>query len=65
MCGDQMRAIHGEFPFEAEVSFRTRMGVLRDEGKKKRAGPDLLADRLIPGVPAPQLALVEPHFGSR
>src|SRR5271169_2403301 len=38
------------------------MGMLRDDGDEERAGLDLLADQLIPGITATQLALVEPDF---
>ena len=59
---DQMRAIDRELPFEPEVPLGPLMGVFRDDGNKERAGLDLLADRLIPGIPASQLALIEKHL---
>src|ERR1700751_2191993 len=62
--GHEMAAIDRELPFEPEIPFGPIMGVLGDDGKKQGAALDLLADRLIPGVSAPQLALVEPDFDS-
>src|SRR5579871_3245005 len=59
---DQIRAIDRELPFEPEVPLGPLMGVFRDDWNKERAALDLLADRLVPGVPAPQLALVEPNL---
>jgi hypothetical protein len=41
------------------------MGVSGDDGDEERAGLDLLMDRLVPGIPAPKLALVEPDLNAR
>jgi hypothetical protein len=38
------------------------VSVLRDDRDEQRTGLDLLADRVVPGVPAPQLALIEPDL---
>ena len=57
-----MRAIDRELPLEAEIPLDAIVRGARDNGKEQGAGLDLPADRLVPGVPAPQLAFVEPDF---
>jgi hypothetical protein len=61
----EVRAINRQLPFKTEVPLTTIVRGVRDYREKQGAGLDLLADRLIPGVPAPQLALVEPDFDAR
>jgi hypothetical protein len=59
-----MAAINRELPFEPEVSLGPFMRVSRDDWDEERTGLDLFADGLIPSIPAPQLALVEPNFNA-
>jgi hypothetical protein len=61
---DQVRAIDPEFPLEAEIPLDPIVRGLRDDWEEQGAGLDLLADRGVPGVPTPQLALVEPNLDS-
>lgn len=60
--GHEVRAVLGQFPFEAEVAFEPRLGVGGDDGHEERAVGDLPADFAIPRVATAQLALVEPHL---
>jgi hypothetical protein len=57
-------AINRQLPFETEEPFTAIMRGTRDDREEQGAALDLLADQLIPGVPAPQLALVEPNLDS-
>ena len=59
---DQVGAIDRELPLETEIPLDAIVRVVRDDREEQGAGLDLLADRLVPGVPAPQLALVEPNL---
>ena len=58
----QMAAVDREFPLETEVAFIAGVRAAGDDREEERAGLDLLADRLVPGIPAAQLALVEPDL---
>jgi len=58
----EVRALLGEPPFEPEVSFRPRLGVVGNERQEERAIADLPADRLVPDIAAAQFALVKPHL---
>ena len=58
----QVGALVRKAPFEPKVAFLPRLRVGGDEGDEQRAVADFAPDFLIPGIPAPQLALVEPHF---
>jgi hypothetical protein len=49
-----------ETPFQPKVTFKSLLGVLRDQRDEQRAVVDLLTDLPIPGVATAQLALVEP-----
>ena len=60
-----VRPIDGEFPLPAEVAFEPLVRVLGDDRNEQRAVVDLLEDGSVRGIPAPQLALVEPHFDAR
>jgi len=51
-----------EVPLEPEIAFMPRGRIGRDDRNKERAVVDLAADFLIPHIPAPKLALVEPNF---
>ncbi len=63
LVGSQkVRTIDREFPFKTEVALDPGMRILRDDRDEERTGLDLPADRGIPGVPASQVALVEPDF---
>ena len=57
-----MAAVDREFPLETEVAFIAGVRAAGDDREEERAGLDLLADRLVPGIPAAQLALVEPDL---
>src|SRR4029079_1949155 len=57
----QVRALDRELPLQPEVALAARIRVRRDERDEQRALADLLADRRVPGVPAAELVLVEPH----
>jgi hypothetical protein len=56
------RAVGGLTPFPAKIAFRPALGDGGDERKEEDAIPDLAADFLVPGVAAPQFALVEPDL---
>jgi hypothetical protein len=58
----EVTAINRQLPLKTEVPFTAIVRSARDDRNEKRAGLDLLADRPVPGVPAPQLALVEPDL---
>src|ERR1700691_3515634 len=60
-----MRAIDRELPFEAEITFGANTRVFRYDRNEQRAGLDLISDRVVPGIAAAQLALVEPHLDAR
>jgi hypothetical protein len=57
-----VRTIDRELPFKAEVSFDPSVRIRGDDWNEEGALADLLADLAIPGVPAPQFALVEPDL---
>src|ERR1700728_4051465 len=59
-----MATVYGELPFKPEVSLTTSVGVFRDHRHEQGAVLDLPSDRRIPGIAAPQLALVEPDLDS-
>ncbi len=46
-------------PFTTEVALVTSVRVRGDEGHEENTVVDLVADLLIPPVPAPQLVLIE------
>jgi hypothetical protein len=58
----EVRALLGEVPFEAEVALCPRLRPRGNDRHEERAVADLLADLLVPDIPAPQLALVEPDL---
>ena len=60
----EVTAINRQLPFQTEVPLTAIVRGVRDDRHEQRAGLDLLTDRLVPGVPAPQLALVEPNLDS-
>jgi hypothetical protein len=49
---DEMRAIHRQLPFQAEIALRTSAGVCGNDGYEQVAGLDLLPDRGIPCIAA-------------
>ncbi len=56
------RALDRQAPFPAEITFEARLGSRRDDRHEIIAFADLLADLLVPGVAAAELALVEPDI---
>ena len=54
-----MGALIRQVPLKAEIAFMPRGRVGRNDRNKEGAVVDLAPDLLIPGVPAPQLALIE------
>src|SRR5215467_11286832 len=57
-----MRTVDRELPLETEVPLVALLRVRRDDCDEQPTVVDLLPDAMIPGVPASQLALVEPDF---
>jgi hypothetical protein len=62
---DQVRPVNRELPFEAEVPLDAIVRVLREHRDKQDTRLDLLADRLVPDIPAPERTLIKPDFDSR
>ena len=60
-----MASVNGEFPLEPKIPLGAIVGGVRDDRDEQGTGLDLLADRGVPGVPAPQFALIEPNLDSR
>jgi hypothetical protein len=52
-------AINRQLPFKAKVPLAAIVRGVRDDRNEQRAALDLLADLLIPRVPAAQFALIE------
>jgi len=65
IVGAQMRALHGELPFQPEVALTAGLGVAPDRRHEQGAHADLPADRGIPRILAAQLVLVEPDPDAR
>ena len=61
-CPSSGGAIDSELPLKTEISLVALVRVTGDDWEEKGASLDLPADRLIPDVPAPELALVEPDL---
>src|SRR5271156_7118333 len=59
------RPFDRQAPFTTEIAFEARLGPSRDDRHEVIAFADLLADLLIPGVAAPELALVEPDIEAK
>ena len=59
VLGHVMGAFDGEIPLVPKVTFKPLLGVLGDNRDKEDAVVDLVADLLVPRIPAPQLALIE------
>ena len=59
---DEVRALIGEPPLQSEIAFQARLGALGDDRHEQSAVLDLLSNLLIPGIPSPQLALIEPNL---
>jgi hypothetical protein len=57
-----MRAVNRELPFEVKVTLSASARARRNDRNEKGAGLDLLPDRRIPGVAAPELTLIEPDL---
>ena len=62
--GHEVRLLHGELPFEAEISLSPLLRPLGDDGQEERALRYLAPDLLVPGIPTAQLALVEPNLNA-
>jgi hypothetical protein len=60
----EVTAINRQLPFGTEVALTAIVRGVRDDRQEQGAGLDLLADRLVPRIPAPQFALVEPDFNA-
>jgi hypothetical protein len=60
-----MGAIHCQLPLPAKVAFQTLLCVTGDDWNEECAIPFTGSDRLIPGIAAAQLALVEPDLDAR
>src|SRR3984885_4911662 len=60
-----MRAIDGEFPLESKITLEPLLGMLRHDRHEQGTVVDLVADLLIPRVPAPQPALIEKNLDVR
>jgi hypothetical protein len=58
-------ALIRKVPLQSKVALVPRGCISRDDGNEERAVADLVADLLIPHIPAPQLALVEPDLDAR
>jgi hypothetical protein len=54
-----------KIPLEPEIALLPRRRIRRNDGNKERTVVDLAPDLLIPGISAPQLALVEPDLDAR
>jgi hypothetical protein len=59
-----MTAIYGKLPLQPKIPLIAIVRVMRNDGYKERTCLYLLADRGIPGISTPQLALVEPNLDS-
>ena len=59
------RPVCRQIPFPPEVAFLSRLRVRGNHRHEKRAFPDLLPDRRIPGIAAAQFVLVEPDLETR
>src|SRR5215472_33751 len=62
VAGHPVATLIRKVPLEPEVPLATRRGVRRGDGNEERAVANLATDLLVPHIPAPQLALVEPDF---
>jgi hypothetical protein len=60
-----VRTINRELPLESEIPLDARVCVRGNDRYEESARFDLLANRLIPSIPTPKLALVEPDFNPR
>jgi hypothetical protein len=54
-----VRTFDGEFPFVPKVTLKPLLRVLGNNRDKEDTIVDLVPDLLVPGISAPQLALVE------
>src|SRR6516162_834539 len=62
VAGHPVATLIRKVPLEPEVPLATRRSVRRGDGNEERAVADLATDLLVPHIPAPQLALIEPDF---
>ena len=61
---EEVRLFDREFPLEPEISLSALLRVPGNDRNEKRAGIYLFADLLVPGVAAPEFALVKPHLNT-
>jgi|SRR6516225_5777874 len=64
LLGHVTGAFHGQTPLATEVALVPGLGVGGYQREKQPAVVDLLPDLVIPGLPTPQLALVEPDLNA-
>jgi hypothetical protein len=64
VIGHVVIAFHCDSPLAAEVPLCPFLGSGRDQRDEQGAVLDLAADRLIPRIPSPKLALVEPDLNA-
>ena len=62
VIGHQVRAVHRKLPLKSKIPFAAFVRVGGDHRDEQGAVVDLLADLMVPHVPAAQFALIEPHF---
>src|SRR5215469_15727364 len=62
VAGPPVATLIREVPLKPEVPLATRRGVRRGDGNEERAVANLTTDLLVPHIPGPELALVEPDF---
>jgi len=55
-------AIDRKLPLAPEVAFNSALRRGRDDRDEQSAVVNLLADLAVPGIPTPQLALIEPNL---
>jgi hypothetical protein len=58
----QVRSIDRELPLKTEIPLVTIVGVPRNHRDEEHTALDLLADRLVPSIPAAKRALIEPDL---
>ncbi len=65
IIGHVMSALDRQAPLTSKIALGPRIGMSGDDRDEQCAVVQLLADLPIPGVPAPQFALVEPDLDAR
>jgi hypothetical protein len=62
VAGHHVGALICKIPLQSEIAFASRRRVCGNDRNEEFAVANLPPNLLVPDVPAPQLALVEPHF---